>query len=84
MTIVNLTNYGVNIVKLTYAFILKKNKSSKIHRIILINDKKEKEIKKIIKKNTNKILYTSSSSINGFNQSQFMKETFLLFHSFGR
>ena len=65
--------------------IVKKNKSSKIHRMILINDKKEKEIKKnYFKKNTNKILYTSSSSINGFNQNQFMKETFLLFHSFGR
>ena len=49
--------------------------------MILTNDKKEKEIKK---NNANKILSTSLSSINGFNQNQFMRETFLLFHSFGR
>ena len=48
--------------------------------MILINDKKRK---RNLKNNGNKILYTSSS-INGFNEYQFMRETFLLFHSFER
>ena len=49
--------------------------------MILINDKKRK---RNLKNSANKILYTSSSSINGLNEYQFMRETFLLFHSFER
>ena len=71
MTIVNIINYDVILSHYyIYAYIVKKI------TVLKFLDAHER-------KNANEILYTSSS-INDFNQNQFIREIFLLFHSFGR